>query len=725
VRRVNPPLDTRAWIVVPFGNAMKALDLDWLRDASVNLLSLDMGRWTDVRVVPDKRVGDLLRELPPARATAALTLNDGLAIARRAGAGKLVMGDFFKVGHGARLVANVFDVGTGARVRTVSHQVIEADSLLAGFGPLARGVLAVPPPADAKTGDVGTQSLDAYQAYLVGVKALNRFDLPEARKHLTRALAIDSTFALAHLQFANLLEWADVTSDVEARAHAHAARRLGSDLPRRERMLIDAGVASADADYARLCDIARTLVTQDSTDIQGVFLLGECNYHDDSVIPSSPDSLTGTFRGSWPTAMRAFQRVIELDPSYLGAFEHVLQMLHRTRRSWSDCGATVPPSAACPGWTSWVLRSGDTLEVVPVRIGRISNAAGLARQQARYVSENPLVSNHAQVVRIAQAWVDLDPSSEGARVGLAAAAVANGDLATADAQLKRVAPRAALDNVQPLRLKLEVTAKLGRGAEARAIFDSLVKAAPDRGSSDVQRGATELMFGRAARFDRGMADAGAKVGPEAVAYQRHVGRALLGQPRGNMERDEAAFFSSMRDTSCTGECRLGLVVATLLYAPHVPVGEWPELARGNFSDAALRLPQSLEARDTTGVRTVARSLEANGRAAGAGQRLDRSSIIAALAYVALGDSVSALRTARFYVDSSMVYNSLSSAYITGVVPLIGAPLWPRMMLLRADLAWALGHPEEARIWYSRVLDLWADADADLQPVVARIRARLR
>ena len=45
VRRPNPPLNDRAWIVVPFGNVTKAPELDWLRDASVNLLTLDLGRW--------------------------------------------------------------------------------------------------------------------------------------------------------------------------------------------------------------------------------------------------------------------------------------------------------------------------------------------------------------------------------------------------------------------------------------------------------------------------------------------------------------------------------------------------------------------------------------------------------------------------------------------------------------------------------------------------------
>ena len=169
LRRTNPPLDVRAWIVVPFGNVMKAPDLEWLRDASVNLLSLDLGRWTDIRVVPDKRVGDLLRELAPTPIGAPLTLSDGLSLARRAGAGRLVMGDFFRSGKGARFVANVFDVASGAKLRSAVQQAGEQDSLLTAFTPLARSVLAVPPPSDASIGDLGTTRLDAYQEYLVGV----------------------------------------------------------------------------------------------------------------------------------------------------------------------------------------------------------------------------------------------------------------------------------------------------------------------------------------------------------------------------------------------------------------------------------------------------------------------------------------------------------------------------------------------------------------------------
>ncbi len=38
----------------PFANATRTTELEWLRDASVNLLSLDLSRWTDISVVDDK-----------------------------------------------------------------------------------------------------------------------------------------------------------------------------------------------------------------------------------------------------------------------------------------------------------------------------------------------------------------------------------------------------------------------------------------------------------------------------------------------------------------------------------------------------------------------------------------------------------------------------------------------------------------------------------------------
>jgi hypothetical protein len=233
----------------------------------------------------------------------------------------------------------------------------------------------------------------------------------------------------------------------------------------------------------------------------------------------------------------------------------------------------------------------------------------------------------------------------------------------------------------------------------------------------------ELVFGRLGRFDRGGAAAAARIGPEAVAYQRHVARALLGVPKDGMAQDEATFFSSMGDSSCNDECRVARVRATLVYAPHTPIGSWPVLLAGTAGDNNYNTPRALARNDTAQLRRAAQQIDggAHDRIA-AGTSDAGFSVIAAHAFLLLGDSVSALRMARFFVDTSMASLSFSSGFITNVVPLGPAPFVPRMMLLRADLATAAGQREEARLWYARVLDLWADADAELQPTVARVRA---
>src|ERR1044071_1735030 len=191
------PLDDRTWIVLPFENQAHAADLDWLKDASANLLYLDLSRWSDVHAVDDKRVADFLREVPSVKAGQRLSLSDAQGIARRAGAGKLVMGQFLKLGSRTRVSATAYDARTGTRIRSVQEETAVIDSLLPLFGKLAIALLAVPLPAGG-TGSIGTSRADAYQEYLAGVTALNRFDVAEARRHLNKALALDSGFALAH-----------------------------------------------------------------------------------------------------------------------------------------------------------------------------------------------------------------------------------------------------------------------------------------------------------------------------------------------------------------------------------------------------------------------------------------------------------------------------------------------------------------------------------------------
>ena len=715
-RRNAPALDEHGWIVVPFANVMKVQELDWLRDASVNLLSLDIGRWTDVNVVPDQRVGDLLRQ---ARAPEPLTLSDGLALARRAGAGKLVMGDFYRIGRGARLVANVFDVRTGARIRSVERQAADQDSLLTAFGPLARGVLAVPPPPDANSGDFGTSRIDAYQEYLLGVKALNRFQLSDARAHLLRALAIDSTFALAHLQLSLTLAWGEASVDnAEQRAHAMAAQRLGATLPPRERALIAGNLAMVESDYTRACAAFAPLIARDSTDVQALYMYGECSFHDASIAPGPSDTVPGTFRGSWNASLRAFRRVLELDPAFHPAFAHILNILSApTRAPCLPRGVNVP----CDPWEAAVLRSGDTLEIRPVRDS--TDKRGWYAQADRAAREKPLLANLAEARTIAAAWVAADSTEERAHYGLATVMLRQGDADGAERESRYLHQGATAGGFEMLRFLMETAVKDGRAADARAWFDSLVKAIPDVPSIRVQRGGFELMFGRFGRVVPGLAASGASQGPEAVGYRVELPRLLLGVPRPTLATAEAAYDSALRATGCSDQCRRDRLFLTLVYGVRVPRTRWPAFAAESRIDDRSKLSVAMEKRDTARLRALAWEHDSLARRNVAMGWSDAEwTVVAAEGYLAIPDSAAALRAARFYVDTVMVRTPITE--MVDDFAISASAFWPRMMLLRADLAAAKGYKDEARTWYRRVLDLWAGADAELAPEIARIRASL-
>jgi len=401
-RRPAPPLDARTWIVLPFENVARAPDIDWLREASVNLLYLDLSRWRDIRVIDDERVADLMREVPEARTVSQLSLQAGLAVARRAGAGKLVMGDLLKVGTRTEVVAKVYDVRNGQRIRTVRQQTSVADSIMPAFGRLARDILDVAPPAGANVGVIGTSSVEAFRAYVAGVSALNRVELAAARAALDSALRYDSAFALAHYKLSVVIGWEN-PADAGRRTHAEAANRFGTALPPRERSLIQGLVHQSANRWGEACEIYQALLRADSMDVEAWYNLGECSYHDQRVTGTDPsDSTKGAFRSSWNTAMRAFRRALELDPTYHIAFAHVPDILLVETRA-GCLGQDV--MTACPSHRQFVgalRRGGDTLliEAVPAGAG-----GPLARQRAEAVRQGAWRANVEQAHRLAETWV--------------------------------------------------------------------------------------------------------------------------------------------------------------------------------------------------------------------------------------------------------------------------------------------------------------------------------
>src|ERR1051325_3186948 len=331
-RAASPALDDRTWVVVPFDNVSRSSDLEWLTDGGVNLLYLDLSNWTDVHIVDDKRVADYVRDLPSTKSRKALSLNDGLAVAKRAGAGRLVMGTLLKAGNQTQISATVFDTRRGVQLRVVNERAPHADSIINTFGRLAPKILNVATKDVASMASIGTTRIDAYQEYLEGRRALNRFDAATAKQHLDKALQLDSTFALAHYALAiasvydevarlqrarttNIATPAAALVDPARTTHASAAMGRGTSLPDRERALIAALVADAKGDQRRACELYEPLVRADSTDAEALVGLGQCLYKDGSVEFVNGDSTKVVFRTSWNAALRVLRRGALGDPT--------------------------------------------------------------------------------------------------------------------------------------------------------------------------------------------------------------------------------------------------------------------------------------------------------------------------------------------------------------------------------------------------------------------------
>jgi tetratricopeptide (TPR) repeat protein/TolB-like protein len=719
-RRVNPPIDDRTWIVVPFDNLANANDVDWLRNASVNLLYLDMSRWRDIRVIDDERVADLMREVESGRAAQNVSLATGLAVAKRAGAGKLVMGDVLKLGSRTTVTAKVFDVKTGQRLRSVREETTVADSIMPMFGKLARKVLNVAPPQSANVGALGTTSVEAYQEYIAGVTALNRYDLASARQRFNTAIRIDSTFALAHHKQSIVIGWADV-SDRSRRTHAEAAHRLATALPARERALIAGQLQQSTGDWPRACDTYRGLVRADSSDVEAWYGIGECLFHDpSSEVVGDPPQVR--FRADLDGSIRAFSRVLQLDPTYHLAYQHIIDALVPERGQLCH---RPNPSAPCTLYGAFPIRSGDTLVVMPVAI--VADSAKLRAQAERFVQTASRRRNLDIARTFAEAWVQAAPAEAQAHRALARVLVLQGHVAEANAEMALVKEKGTLqEELRRILERIEIAYKLWQGAEANRIYDSArasnipLPGVPFTFGNAISGFAPS--FGRLAEFDSLMsANARGGSAPDALQrFQRFAVRSLLsGVAHDSLIAAEKAAFDQAAPRGASAATRT--IAPSLAFALRAPRSSWPALDTSG-GDPRLRPAIALSQGDTAKLRSAAQALDSIAASmTSAGVADSGYALVAAEAYLALRDSAAALRATRFALDLASKTTSYFPQNTPGVPPVFFAP---RTMLLRADLAAAAGQRDEARTWYKRFIDLWSNAAPDLKPLVERARKSL-
>jgi hypothetical protein len=159
----------------------------------VNLLCLDLSQWTDVHVVEDERVTDLLHQITSAGGDRPTPLAAGLTAARRAGAGRLVMGSVVRAGAVTTLIAKVFDVRTMKVIRTVQASASVPDSLMPAYGRLAQSILSV-----SITTGWSSMCQAIRRGFAFGPAGPTRFDIfSERSRSIRRTISRSATFLIS------------------------------------------------------------------------------------------------------------------------------------------------------------------------------------------------------------------------------------------------------------------------------------------------------------------------------------------------------------------------------------------------------------------------------------------------------------------------------------------------------------------------------------------------
>lgn len=742
-KRVNPPLDDKTWIVLPFNNVTRAQDAEWLSDASVNLLSRDLSRWQDVHVIDDRRVADFMREVPPA-VGGKLSFNDGVAVARRAGAGRLVIGDVLKVGSKTTITATVFNVRDGKQIRSAREETAVADSLMPLFGKLARGILAVAA-TDANVGSVGTSRADAFQEYIAGMQALNKFDGQTAKQHFEKALSYDTAFALAHYRWAiaatydekaglarsaqvKLSDINNLSKAMEDRgriAHAKAAARLSAILPARERKLIAGLVAMVSYDFPRACEAYSSLVAADSSDVEALYGYGMCLLQDDLVEPVvAGDTSSMRFRASWNTALRIFRRAILTDPTFHLAFDPIVGILTAPARvgcAHKDVIESCADTANHARYIATVTRAGDSLVTIPR--GGFGTVVQLIVEAQRGMAPKANV----EAARMAAAdWAAAGPTEGLAHKHLAKLLLLLGRPEEAEQQIREALLDASLASDPEIVIqRLEIALKLFRGRQVNHLLDTLTRSFP--GELGVANFASLAPVSGRLRTLDSLYTATLK-GSTAPAFVvpalNQIARITAGVSGDTVAVLEAQAIATGKFSECSGPC-LGLFGPGYTLALRTPRTAWPSFGPDSGSDRRLAPTRALAKHDTTALRAAAVMLDSVSKAnARLGTPEDGSSAIAADAFLILNDTAAALRSIRRMMDTTLKVSNIAS--VLGLGPAMTAGLWPRALLVRADLeATATGGDRVlARDLYAKFLDLWANADPEFAPLLARVRASL-
>jgi tRNA A-37 threonylcarbamoyl transferase component Bud32/TolB-like protein len=237
-RRAPVPPAAAVMAVMPLVPATGDSTLDRLGRELAATISANLDGIGEIRTV------DRLTILAQVRnRSTPLSLEQAAALARRLGASSVVHGSIVKDGRNVRLDLGLFrtdDLNSLAQlsVTTVPENLSGlTDSVTWG---LLRQIWATRTPPTPSLAAITTHSIPALRFFLAGERAITEARWVEARDAFAQAIKEDSIFWLAYYRYAYALDWLQEPVDSTI---SQAYMRHRAELPKRERLLVEAGMA--------------------------------------------------------------------------------------------------------------------------------------------------------------------------------------------------------------------------------------------------------------------------------------------------------------------------------------------------------------------------------------------------------------------------------------------------------------------------------------------------
>jgi serine/threonine protein kinase/tetratricopeptide (TPR) repeat protein len=710
-------VDSTRIAVLPFAGNASQRD----RERITNGLYSSLSEWRGLHLASDEDVADAAKADGPPTSTRAAA-----ALARRLGAGRFIWGQV-STDDPSEARAQLYEVSSNVALKSMRFQK-PADP--GGFALAAHELLKVPDrPAAADGGDGKTTSYSAWNAYGRGHVALSNGDFAGAEKLFRDAVTADPGFGPARVWLAQTLSWRAPESRGDWREQIARALAAPSGLSPRDRVIAVALSRLADRRYPDACASYSQLTKADSVDFIGQYGLGQCQAFD-SLVLRSPSSPSGwRFRSRYSDAASSYMRALRVNPSAhsilsFGQLQELLPIAPlKTRRGQSLDGQQF---AAYPA----LIR--DTVVFTPYLLIEFEK---LPANQTAVARDAALEQNRTLLLDFATDWVRQSPGNAGAFQALAEVLEARAEITRS-----RSGGLSALDAVQkarqvaasPREKQLAATKeawlrfKQGNFVQARLIADSVLAIAyhplPEDAAEVIGLAALTGKLGRTAELARQTNDYAASAASLPIQVM-----------------DAAAPFFAFAalgvcsDTTRALERRLDdqmahYVAETRLPSVRVAVKARPlsMLAPCNAGKSSLgidatgyrllRLQQAFALHDTRNLRILLESVASDSKTQRPGDvSLDVTYQLAWLRS-AMGDTAAAVHQ----LDRAL--GALPSLSASSLREAGSAAAAGRAMVLRVELATAQGDVLDQKKWARALADLWATADAPLQPVVTKMRA---